>query len=427
MSTILDPLRHGLPSEPELEKIVLGCLLTDDTAWPDLAEIVTADCFSISDHRCVFSAIRALAEAGEHVDRVTVAHQLGDDLRKIGGLPYLIDLDSSIPKLYDPRSYGQRLQAVARKRAALEALYRLYRAVEASDSAETQAQVERVMSALAVDSAREWLSAEEIVDRAGGMNALLTGPSEESAIIPPWPRLAEIVPAFCAGQFVVIAANTGVGKTIALNQVAVAAAEQGLPVRMASLEMMGEDIVSRMACNRASVSIGRAVHGQCQPDEQRRFMRALGEIYAQPLKIRDGTQYTVAGLSAALRKERGAVRCVVVDYIGLMEGPGRTTYERISGVTRALKRLAMDHRCAVIAAAQVSRASQESSGPPELRHLRDSGSIEQDADIVLMLHEGDECDRGRRVDMWIRKQRRGPKDCFVPMVRVGKYSRLEEL
>lgn len=424
---MLDPLRNGLPADIDLEKIVLGCLLTDDTAWPDLAEIVSADCFAVEVHRRIFSAVQALAESGERVDRVTVGYQLGADLPKVGGLTYLIELDSAIPKVCDPPSYGRRLLAIARKRAALEALSRAYDAVEASDCEAAQTEIDQVLGALAPEINREWLTPEEIVSRVGGMTTLLRGPSEESAIIPPWPRLAELVPAFRAGEFVVVAANTGVGKTIVLNQLAIAATRQGRPARMVSLEMLGEDIITRMACSQGSVSVGRAMYGQCQTDEQRRFVRALGEICSQPLKIRDGTQYTVAGLSAALRKERGAVKCVLIDYIGLMEGPGRIPYERISGVTRALKRLAMEHRCAVIAAAQLSRASQEEDNPPELRHLRDSGSIEQDADTVLMLHEREECDRGRRVDMWVRKQRRGQKDCFVPMVRVGKYSRLDEL
>jgi replicative DNA helicase len=207
-----------------------------------------------------------------------------------------------------------------------------------------------------------------------------------------------------------------------------AAVSQLRPARMVSLEMLAEDVITRMACSRAQVSLGRVMHGHADQAEKRAFSLALGEIYAMQFRIRDATKFTVPALAAGLRRQSGQIKCVLIDYIGLMEGPGRSPYERIMAITRELKQMALRERVCVIAAAQLNRQAASEGRPPDLHDLRDSGSIEQDADAVIVLHElKDEPFEGaRRVDMIVRKHRRGPLGS-VAMVRIGKYSRLEEM
>lgn len=420
--------RKGLPADIDTEKLVLGALLTDADAWPVLSELLRAESFTLADHQRIWRACAAVADRGAGIDRVTVAHELGADLPKIGGISRLLELDENLPKIYDLTSYARRLSGIAAKRAALSRLVRLYEAVEASDEESILPHLDALTEAISGEKEkREWLTPEEIVNQAGGMYELMRGPNIRDVVIPPWKGLATIVPAFSPGQLVLVAARPGVGKTIMLSQIMEAAVGQGLPARMVSLEMLGQDVVTRMACARASVSLGRILHGRADRDERERFSFALGELYGMEIRIRDGTAFTVPGLAASLRRDAGKVKAVFVDYIGLMDGPGRTPYERVSAISRALKRLAMEQRVCVIAACQINRQGPAENRPPELHDLRDSGSLEQDANTVLMLHElTEEVGDGRRVDLYVKKQRNGQIG-KIPMLRIGKYSRLEEL
>lgn len=428
---MIDPLARGLPSDGQTEALVLGALLSDPDAWHECSEALTPECFTVEAHRRIFAAISALADREEPVDRVTVATELGDDLPKVGGLARLVSLDDGLPRVHNVASYAQALVSIARTRAALSLTFRLYGAIERGDGESAVEGLDSLTVAIAAPPDRpEWLDPEQIVNSAGGIDILLSGGlSLRDAIRPPakWVKFAEIAEAFLPGELVVIGARPGVGKTIWLNNVMEAACEQGKVCRMASLEMLAPDIITRMACARAHVSLGRVIHGHATIDEKRAFQRAYGELAAMQMKIRDASQFTVAGLAASVRREAGRVKAVFVDYLGLMDAPGRNPYERMIAITRGLKRLAMEQRLVVFAAAQLNRDSPAESREPRLHDLRDAGSIEQDADRVFLLHELTETldDGSRRVDCIAAKQRRGRLG-RIPMWRIGRISRLEE-
>jgi replicative DNA helicase len=424
---MIDPLQRGLPSDVETEKLVLGAVMIDPEAWLAVAETLRMEHFTLEDHRRIWKACEAVFHREGMVDRASVAIELGPDLQPMGGISRLMALDQDMPQIVNLGAYARRLIGVSAKREALSCLVRLHDAVHAADEETIVPMLDRLTEALtSKQDRREWLSPKEIVDRAGGIDKLMGSAYSRDGIAPPWDSMRAVVPAFSPGQLVLVAARPGVGKTIMLAHLMEAAVAQQRPARMVSLEMLAQDIITRMACARAGVSLGRILHGSADIGERRAFQFAVGEIYAMQIKIRDGSQFTVPGLAASIRREGGRVKAVFVDYIGLMEGPGRTPYERITNISRGLKRLAIEQQVCVVAAAQINRQGPAENRAPELHDLRDSGALEQDADTVLMLHElNEEGDRGRRVDVHIRKQRRGPLG-RVSMWRQGKYSRFEE-
>lgn len=427
---MIDPSIRGLPSDPELERMVLGGILVDPESILELQPLIRAEDFTVADHQRIYAAMLALSDSGGSIDRVQIAEQLGPErLRAMGGVSRLASLDDDLPRLHDLAAMARKVSAIARKRATLSRLFRLYQAVEDADEENILPDLHELTEAISAPrQASEWLDPQGLADRIGGIEMLLRGADQRGAVIPPWPRLARCVPGFLPGQFVIVAARPGVGKTIALSQIMMAAAEQAIPSVMVSLEMLGEDVVTRMVCARSSVSLGRVMHGRSLDDEKRAFYHGFGELSALPVRIRDGSDFTVAGLAATLRREQGRIKCVLIDYIGLMDGPGRDSYQRVGAISRQLKQISIKHQCCVIAAAQLNRQAPAENREPQLYDLRDAGNLEQDADTVIMLHElKEELEEGvRRVDMIVRKQRRGGLDT-VPMKRIGKYSRLEEL
>lgn len=428
---MIDPLKRGLPSDAVTEALVLGALISDPDAWHECAETLTAECFTVESHRRIYSAMAALASRDEALDRVTVATELGDDLPKVGGMTRLATLDDGLPRVHNVAAYAQTLAGIARRREALSLTFRLYEAIERADGESAVLGLDNLTTAISAPTDRpEWLDPEQVVNSVGGIDMLLCGgPTLRDAIRPPaqWPKFSALAEAFLPGELVVIGARPGVGKTIWLTNVMEAACDQARVCRMASLEMLAPDIITRMACARGKISLGRIIHGHATDEEKRAFATAYGQLAAMQLKIRDASQFTVAALSASVRREGGRVKAVFVDYLGLMDAQGRTPYERMIHITRGLKRLALEQRLVVFAAAQLNRQAPSESRPPRLDDLRDAGSIEQDADRVFLLHELTETmDEGsRRVDCIVAKQRRGRLGT-VPMWRIGRISRLEE-
>lgn len=419
--------KNGLPSDVETERLVLGAILTDPDAWPSVCELLDADSFALTDHQRIWRACSNVADSGAGIDRITVAHALDGHLAKIGGLSRLAELDTGLPRIHDLGAYAGKLAGLARRRRALLLTSRLEALLSTGNVEDAQNTLADLSEAILARKrgGSEWLSPEQIVNDAGGMYELVRRPSEIGAIVPPWPSIAKMIPGFFPGQLIVIAARPGVGKTIALTQILEAAVQQGRPTRMASLEMLSRDLLTRMACAAANVSQGHIVFGYATEAEKRAFFGALEDLYRMQIKIRDGSSATVAALAAAVRRDT-ACRCLIVDYLGLLDGPGKDIYQRMTGISRALKQLALAAQIPVIVAAQLNRQTKAEKRAPELHDLRDSGAIEQDADVVCLLAEKEPLEGGdQRVDWIIAKQRRGSRGC-VPMIRRGQYLRLEE-
>jgi replicative DNA helicase len=273
------------------------------------------------------------------------------------------------------------------------------------------------------------VSASGVIEAAGGIDEL-TRPARHrpGAIQLPWTSLARLIPAVLPGQLVLIGARPAVGKSIALAQIADRAARDGHGVLMVSLEMSNAQILTRLGCAASRVSLGRLGAGCLDSTERRAFQSALAEIDTLPLWFLCSPRYTLPALSAAVvrRKAAGNLRLVVLDYLGLVDGPGTNSNERVGAVSRGLKRIAMEHGVAVIAATQLSRANETDNREPRLSDLRDSGGQEQDADSVILLSPAKGGQPGEEfVRLVVAKQRSGPTG-EATLQRVGRYATLQE-
>jgi replicative DNA helicase len=261
----------------------------------------------------------------------------------------------------------------------------------------------------------------EVVNRAGGITAILY-PDNRRGVEPPWPTLSRMLVGrgFQPGQMVVIGARPSMGKTALACQIADHAATHGKGVAFFTLEMSDQSILFRMAAARAEVDGLRVTQGWARESEIRALSEAFSDLTNEAqcrLWIDDTTGCTVPAMRSALRKLRArhSIDLVVVDYLQLVEtsgGTDRRRYEQVSEISRGVKRMAREFNVPVVVLAQLNREMEKDSRKPLLSDLRDSGSIEQDADIVLFPipqsgqeEQADVID----VDLLIAKQRNGPR------------------
>ncbi len=380
--------------------MILGSLLTGSPVDLVLSAI-QADDFALDRHRSIFSRIVELQEKGETVNRLTVYEALDahGQVESVGGLSYLADLaGDTVAVNLDSYVALVRDKSVLRKtiRACDRTAQRCYQAADGAQ--DILAEAESLLSRLGdgLETKIQLRSPAEIMDQhAGGINGFFHPEMQKIQIPTPWPSLNAIIGGFKPNQLIVIAARTGVGKSVAAAQIALYTAQCGTGTAVFSMEMGADEILTRMICSRASVSSFKFQHGYVSREERLALQKAASEIAKFPVWIDDSSACTVTSANSAIRRLRTSggekrVSLVVIDYLGLLEPLGRpeNRVQEVSAMTRALKRMAGEFRIPVVVLSQLSRASVAGGGgEPELHHLRESGSIEQDADIVIFLHQ----------------------------------------
>jgi replicative DNA helicase len=413
----------GLPANIDAERAVLGSLLLDHQAHADALTLISPDDFSIEKHRRIFGAMLATDGAGGHIERLTLMSYLRDrgQLESVDGFSYLIELDEGLPQFPSIERYVEIVKEKAALRRIIIAAQDLQNRclVAGENSAEIIAGAERALSEIGYrpDTATaELLNPGEVVERAGGLQKFLN-PQQLAGVKTPWPRLTEMTCGYRRGELVVLAGNPSMGKSAAMLQVAMGIADSGRGALIVSLEMSRESLIRRMACLRARVDGERFRGGYLSQEERLRLARVVAEISKWPLWIAEHGISTVAGIRSALRKKRSQhdVFMVGIDYLQLMKAVGRfqNRNAEVSEITRALKLLAVDEDVNVHLLSQLSRDNMREKRPPALHDLRDSGSIEQDADAVAfvwrpeMLHRDRDDLRGM-AELILAKQRNGP-------------------
>lgn len=413
----------NLPDAPDVERLVLGALLTDPSAPEPILALQDHD-FSLDAHRRILNAARWLYDHGQQIDRITVAERLREQrqLDSVGGLAYIVDLDTGLPQIYGLESYlgTLRLKSTLR-RAAKEAFSLAERlCLPGADVDEIRA-AEAFLRDVAsyADGPKVTLrSLAEAMERAGGIDAFVK-PSYGSAVPSPWARLNAMLTGggFRAGQLIVIGARPGMGKSALAALVAREAAES-TGVAVFSLEMADREIWLRMLASLTAESVRRIERGEVKD-----LVLVCNWLANKALYIDDSTGANVPAIVQAA-KRRGGIGLIVIDYLQLL-APVRRTQNRneaVSEISRALKLAARELRVPVIVLSQLNREMAKETREPELHDLRDSGSIEQDADIVMFLHtdpkEREAAFRDRRpseLSLLVKKQRNG---------RVGKVKLL---
>lgn len=439
--------RSSLPHSLDTERAVLTAALMWPTAWRTLVDELAPEDFLEQRHRAVFAAIRSLAiEGHDEADAAAVMERLQRDgsLASVGGRAAIIDLlcEDHLPAHSLIGDHCRRLRALRRRRDLTRAADEI-RAAAHDEGLPEQEMVARVETAVAhalsqgrtTASARPASSvAEEVWDdheraRAGGTPVV--------GIPSGWTRLDTLTGGWQPRDLVTIAARTGIGKTTVALHLAAHAARQGTPTLVVSLEMAASALMARLLAAHSGLPerFVRTAHEEDPATgDYSALARSVAAMRSLPLVIDDGPRPTLAQLASSVRlaHARGQCRLLVVDQLGNLQPTTRENrVQQVSELSAGLKDLAGSLGIPVLAVHQLSRESEHvADREPELHHLRDSGSVEQDSDLVLLLwRAGDERDRARPrgiLNLRVAKNRRGPRADLQLMID-GQHARVHAL
>jgi replicative DNA helicase len=431
----------GLPSNVEAERSVLGAILLDNSAYNQAAEVLRPEDFALDSHRRLFLRITEMADHSRPIDLVTLSEELmrNNELELIGGASYVSSLTDGLPRLSNIEHYAKIVKDKALLRRLIHVSNTIAaRAIEGAEEAEEILDsAEGLVLSLGEQQIRSGFvhfrdifqtsfeSIDALHDRGKRVTGLETG----------FRKFDDMTRGLQPSDLIIIAARPSVGKTsFALNIAQFAAIHQQEPVGVFSLEMSKEALVLRLLCAEARVDSHRLQTGFASRDDWSRMASALGRLAVAPFFIDDSPALSITEMRAKARRlqaEHG-LGLLVVDYLQLMSGRGRyeNRTQEISTISRGLKGLAKELRVPVIAISQLNRAPEERGGKPRLSDLRESGQIEQDADLVAFLFREEmskptETNRGR-AELIIEKQRNGPTGT-IELAFISKYTCFENL
>ena len=423
--------QQGMPTSLEGETFVLGAILLDDSKFPQVAAMLGEDDFAAEKHRRIFASMRELYTRGERIDYMTLVNELGKfkHLEHVGGVSYIASLTQGMPR----REYIESYAKIVKDKSLLRQLIHIANSIIAT-CVEDGREVDEILATSETEvmkvgsrMLRSGLeSPEETLQRyEGGVNAFLDPSKRPKGLMSPYFKFNEYTNGFRPGQLVVLAARPAMGKTaMALNIASFVAMkrgnEPGRTVAVFSLEMSREALLTRVLCSAAEIDQGRFRKGHLDSEDRRKLSKALGDLVASRLFIDDTANLGIIELGAKCRRlqaEHG-LDLVIVDYLQLMASKGKVENrtQEISGFSRGLKLLAKELEVPIIALSQLSRATespQRKDARPRLSDLRESGSIEQDADVVCFIYR-EEVYRPQdkslegQADLIIGKQRNGP-------------------
>jgi replicative DNA helicase len=426
------------PHNVEAEESVLGSMLLSRDAIAEVLELLHEDDFYRPAHRTVFRSVLDLYSHGQAVDPVTVAEELrrSGELADVGGAPFVHTLVSSVPTAANAGYYARIVKEAGILRRLIDTGTRIVqlgyetpqdteRAVDLAESWVYQVAQGRVTEDY--QSLREVLTSTlEAIERLHNDSREITG------VATGFPELDRLTSGLQASNLIIVAARPAVGKsTLGLDVARNASVRSGVPTVVFSLEMSKTELVQRLMCAECSVDMQRLRTGRMEDSDWTRLTRSLGRLAEAPLFIDDSAAITMMELRAKCRrlKQRHGLGLVVVDYLQLMQPSKRveSRQQEVSEISRALKLLAKELAVPVIAISQLSRQTEaRSDKKPMLSDLRESGALEQDADMVMFIYREDlydpESPRKGEADLIVAKHRNGPTDT-VTVTFQGQYSR----
>ena len=442
MSATSIALDKGLPSNVDAERFVLGSILLNDSLYIQAAGELQSDDFSLEKHRRIFSRMGELNERGERIDRVTVANELmrRNELESCDGLSYLVSLDDGLPQILNIDAYIRIVKDKAVLRRIIFASQHLMNRclIGEEEPDEILAGAEETLLKLGEDRVKSGLvSPRQVIDDyQGGLNAFLDPSKRVKGISTGFTKLDEKTSGLHAGDLFILAARPSMGKTaLALNIAQHVASKAKRTVAVFSLEMSKESLLTRMLCATARVDSQKFRAGYLSADERKRLQAAASSLVEAPLFIDDTAGIHLMDIHAKLRRTKAehGLGLVIIDYLQLMSGRGRfeNRNQEISTISRGMKLLAKDLNVPMIVLSQLNRAPETRQGDhrPQLSDLRESGSIEQDADLVAFIFREevyrpqDESLRGQ-AELILAKQRNGPVG-KVELVFLHEFTKFE--
>ncbi|QIB67665.1 replicative DNA helicase [Kineobactrum salinum] len=433
------------PHSIEAEQSVLGGLLLSADGWDSVAEAVTAQDFYRPDHRLIFRQIAKLAEAAEPVDVITVADKLtaNGELDAAGGLAYLAELASNTPSASNIRAYAQVVSERASLRKLIEA---------AQEIAESGFHPGGRSSDELIDEAeRLIMQISEHGPKAGGpqevnpllqsaldrIEELFNSGADITGLSTGFKDLNGMTSGLQPADLVIVAGRPSMGKTsFAMNLVENAVLSQNRPILVFSMEMPAQQLIIRMLSSVGRIDQTRIRNGKLEQEDWPKLSTAVSKLKDMPLFIDDTPSLTPTEVRSRARRvarEHGQLGMIMVDYIQLMQiagsSEGRTA--EISEISRSLKAIAKEFDCPMVALSQLNRSlEQRPNKRPVNSDLRESGAIEQDADVIMFIYRDevyneDTPDKGT-AEIIIGKQRNGPIG-VCRLAFIGQFTRFENL
>ncbi len=457
MATASDlSFERGLPASIDAERSILGAILLDNHCYNEAAEKIRADDFSLDSHRRIYSRMAELIDSSRAVDIVTLAEELArrKEVEAVGGVAYLASLTEGLPRRVSIEEYVRIVKdkSLARQLIGI-CTTTISRAVDQSDDALTVigAAEAGLIEVSERGITRGFVGIPEIVrDSFGTIDNLYAQQREVTGLATHYEAFDKMTCGLQASDLIIIAARPSMGKTAwAINIAENAGVRDGKVVAIFSLEMSKESLLRRMLASQAEVSMKKIQTGFIPRQDRDKLTRALERLAESKIFVDDTPAISLAEMRAKARRlerQQGGLDLIVVDYLQLMSattpGVGSRRYENrtqeVSAVSRGLKALAKELRVPVVALSQLSRATEQRTGDkkPILSDLRESGSIEQDADVVAFIHRegyykkdenGDEDPETKnKAEIIVAKQRNGPTGS-VHLAYFAEYTRFENL
>ncbi|MDX1458545.1 MAG: replicative DNA helicase [Marinobacter sp.] len=435
------------PHSLEAEQAVLGGLMLDNRRFDEVSEVISSEDFYRQDHRLIFAAAERLASESEPLDVVTLAEFLerAGDIEDAGGLGYLAELAEKTPGAANIRAYAE----IVRERSVLRKLIEVSGEIvdsafnpQGQTSDELLDQAERKVFQIAESRTKEGSGPESInpilTKALGRIEELFESDGSITGLTSGFRDLDERTSGMQPADLIIVAGRPSMGKTtFAMNLVENALLKTGEPILVFSMEMPSDSIVMRMLSSLGRIDQTKVRSGKLEEDDWPRLTSAVSLLKDKPLYIDD-----TAGLSPTEMRSRarrvarengGKLGMIMVDYLQLMRVPGNTEGRtaEISEISRSLKGIAKELNCPVVALSQLNRSlEQRPNKRPVNSDLRESGAIEQDADVIMFVYRDevyneDTPDKGV-AEIIIGKQRNGPIGT-IRLAFVGKYTKFEDL
>jgi replicative DNA helicase len=413
------------PHNLEAEESVLGSMMLSAEAIAEVVELVQADDFYRSANARVFEAVRALYAHGEPVDPISVSASLERTgvLEGVGGKLAVHDLTLAVPT---PASAGHYARIVAdaalRRRllsAAADIMEMAYAAPDGADAVADGAE-QRIYDVARREDRDDTAVLRDLVDRAmAELESIQHRESAYTGIATGFVDLDNLMSGLQPGNLVIIAARPGIGKSSLAVNIARNVAVAGVPVALFSLEMSRFEIGMRMLCAEAKVPWDRIRSKRVGPSDWTNIVHAAETLHDAPIHIVDAGNVNIVDIRAKARRmktSKGGLGLIIVDYMQLMTSPlprrPDNRQQEVAEISRSLKLLAKELNIPVIAASQLNRNPEARADKrPQLSDLRESGSIEQDSDVVMFIHRDDsDPEKKKEVDLILAKHRNGPTD-----------------
>ncbi|MGL4731335.1 MAG: replicative DNA helicase [Clostridium sp.] len=434
------PLR-SMPHNIEAEQSVLGSMLIDKNAIAEAAEVLQGEDFYRDSHKVIFKSIRDLYQKDIPVDMITLIEHLrsNDRLDEAGGISYITEISSSVPSTANLSSYVKIVENKSTLRKLIQSATNI---IETSYN--KQDDVEAVIdlaekSVFNISESKNTSDFEHmsvVLERGfEEIERIYNNKGETTGVPSGFRDLDDKTSGFQSGDMVLIAARPSMGKTtFALNLAQYAALRSGKSVAIFSLEMSKEQLAYKLLCAEANVDMLKLRTGDLDEKDWENIARASGPLADAKIFIDDTAGISIMEMRSKCRrlKMEHGIDMILIDYLQLMSGSGgESRQQEVAEISRSIKAIAKELKCPVIALSQLSRApEQRADHRPMLSDLRESGSIEQDADLVMFLYRDEYYDKETEdkniAECIIAKQRNGPVGT-VKLAWLGQYSKFGSL